>query len=78
VPGHPFKVNVVQTIQPPCPPQAEEFGLVLDIDAFTTQAFQPSDEIVNAHLAKLRWLKDKAFFSLMKKDAIKAFEENEE
>lgn len=78
VPGHPFKVNVVQTIQPPSPPRAEGFGLILDTDAFTTQAFQPSDEVLRAHLAKMRWLKDKAFFSLLTKNAIKMFEGNDE
>jgi uncharacterized protein (TIGR04255 family) len=78
VPGHPFKVNVVQAIQPPSPPQAEGFGLILDIDVFTTQAFQPSDEILNAHLTRMRWLKDKAFFSLLKENAIKIFKGNKE
>jgi len=33
VPGHPFKINVVQTIQPPGPLQSDGFALIFDIDA---------------------------------------------
>lgn len=74
VPDHPFRINVVQTVQPPAPPQTEGFGLILDIDIETTQAFQPSDEVLHDYLSKMRWLKDKAFFSLLTKSAIKTFE----
>lgn len=74
VPGQPFELNLVQTIQPTMTPQADGLGLILDIDAFTTQAFPPRDEIVAEYLAKLRWLKDKAFFSLLKKSAVKLFQ----
>jgi uncharacterized protein (TIGR04255 family) len=73
VPGHPFQVNVVQTIQPPTPPISDDFGLILDIDVFTTQAFAPADEIVRDYLPKMRCLKNEAFFSLMSKKAIKSF-----
>ena len=75
VPGHPYKINVVQAIQPPVPKQAEVFGLILDIDVFTTQAFQPTESRIKEHLANMRWLKDKAFFSLLKEKTIASFEE---
>ena len=72
VPDEPFQINIVQTLQPPAPPKAGGFGLILDIDVFTTRAFPPVDEILQDHLAKMRWLKNKAFFSLMSKSAIRS------
>lgn len=61
-------------MQPPTPPHAEEHGLILDIDVFTKPDFScqlgegnPLDD----HLAKLRWLKNKIFFSLLTEDAIR-------
>jgi uncharacterized protein (TIGR04255 family) len=76
VPGHPFQINVTQTIQPPTPPQTEGFGLILDIDVSTTQAFDCDDRILREHLAKMRSLKDKAFFSLLKPKAIESFKKD--
>ena len=66
VPGHPFHVNVMQAIQPSKGPQGNEPGLVLDIDVSSTQPFPPTAELVDNHLAKMRWLKNKVFFSLLK------------
>lgn len=74
VPGHPFQVNVIQTIQAPTAQQTEELGLILDIDVSTTQPQVPTDELLGEYLAKMRWLKDKAFFSLLKKSAVKLFQ----
>jgi uncharacterized protein (TIGR04255 family) len=74
VPGRPFGVNVIQTLQPAAAPQTDGLGLILDIDAFTTQAISPTDELVVEHLAKMRWLKDKAFFSLLNASAVKRFQ----
>jgi uncharacterized protein (TIGR04255 family) len=72
VPKRPFQINVTQTIQPSLPPQ-NEAGLIFDIDVFTKQAFRCEDEILKDHLAKMRWLKNKVFFSLLTKRAIKLF-----
>ena len=77
VPAEPFQINVVQTLQPPAPPQPGGFGLILDIDVFTTRAFLPVDDILGEHLAKMRWLKNKVFFGLMSKRAIKSFSKGE-
>jgi len=74
VPEHPFCINVTQTVQPPVPAHLDEYGLIVDIDVFTTQAFTPSDEILLDYLAKMRCLKNRAFFKLMSKKAIKLFE----
>ena len=74
VPGLPMRINVVQTIQPLAPPSTDGLGLILDVDASTTRAFPPSDDVLKDYLAKLRWLKDKAFFSLLKPTALSTFE----
>lgn len=74
VPGQPFQINVIQAIQPPAGLQSNEPGLILDIDVSSTQPVAPTDELVADYLAKMRWLKDKAFFSLLKKSAVKLFQ----
>lgn len=75
VPGHPFQINVIQTVQPAEPPDAERFGLILDIDVFTPRPIRPADEVVQDALPKMRWLKNKAFFALVSPRAIEAFKE---
>ncbi len=72
VPRQPYQINVTQTFQPSLPP-TNEGGLILDIDVFTAQSFPCEDSILKEHLARMRWLKNKAFFSLMTKRAIKTF-----
>jgi len=71
IPDHPYELNVVQTIQPPAPPERESFGLILDLDVGTTRPI-PFDEMDN-RLLQMQWIKNKAFFSLLKKPALKRF-----
>lgn len=59
VPGHPYAVNVIQTIQPP--QQNQGMGLILDIDVFT-QDIPIKFEELSHRLEEMRWLKDKVFF----------------
>lgn len=73
VPGYPYRLKVIQTIQPQTFP--ESLGLILDIDAYVTQACSLDDEILKKHLAHLRWLKNKAFFSFLKQAVIDGFKE---
>lgn len=73
VPGYPLRINVVRAIQPSNPPAEFRQSLIVDIDVFTTKPLECRDEVVNDHLTKMRWLKDKAFFSLFSEDAIQAF-----
>jgi uncharacterized protein (TIGR04255 family) len=73
VPGRPFQVNVVQTVQPLALSTDDGFGLILDIDVFTTQPFPSLDETMREFLPQMRWLKNKTFFMLMSKKAIKSF-----
>jgi uncharacterized protein (TIGR04255 family) len=73
VPDHPYGIRVAQTIQPPSPPDSEEFQFILDIDVFTEGAFEVKEEILREHLPRMRLLKDEAFFGLLKPKAIDAF-----
>jgi uncharacterized protein (TIGR04255 family) len=73
VPGHPYSLNVIQTIQPAAP--TEGFGLILDIDVTTTQSIPRQDEILKDRLREMRWLKDKAFFTFLNSAAIDRFKE---
>ena len=77
VPRHRYGIKVNQTIQPPTPPDNGEFQLILDIDAFTKEPFDCKDAILHEHLPKMRFLKDEAFFSLLRPKAIEAFKKEQ-
>lgn len=76
VPGHPFQINVVQTVQPI--PPSQDMGLILDIDVGTTIALACADNRLHDCLAQMRWLKNKAFFTLLDKKAVRLFQEGKE
>lgn len=59
VPGHPYGINVIQTVQPS--QGAEAWGVILDIDVFTTEPIANRNTL-EQHLNKMRWLKNKVFF----------------
>jgi uncharacterized protein (TIGR04255 family) len=46
------------------------FGLILDIDVFTTRGFQSDSDALDKLLTMMRWLKNKAFFALISKEAV--------
>lgn len=71
VPGFPYKITVNQTIQPPAQAAAGP-GLIVDVDVSTTCPLQPETEI-DPNLTRMRWLKDKAFFSLFTEAALSRF-----
>lgn len=73
VQGYPYAINVIRTIQPPQNPQIEGLGLIVDIDAFTTQPFEIKDSVLKERLVDLRWLKNKAFFGSITSKALKLF-----
>ena len=73
VPGYPYAINIIRTIQPAQNPQAEGLGLIVDIDAFTTQPFEIKDGMLEERLAELRWLKNKTFFGSITPEALKLF-----
>lgn len=71
IPGHPYNLNVVQTIQPPSPPETDSFSLILDLDVFTTRPIQ-FDEM-DSQLLQMQWVKNKAFFSCLTNTALDRF-----
>lgn len=74
VPGSPYRINVIQTNQPPAPPETDAVGLILDIDVFTTTTTLPEE--VDKRLKEMRWLKNKAFYSLLTPETVKRLQEN--
>lgn len=65
VPGHPYAMNIIKTVQPASAPGIAEPALILDIDVYTREAFKTSDEEIKRRLAEMRWLKNKAFFGII-------------
>ena len=71
VSGHPYAINVIRTIQPPGSPGVQGLGLILDIDAFTTQGFVSDEAALTQRLLEMRWLKNKVFFGSITPTALK-------
>lgn len=61
VPGHPYAITVIRTIQ--LPPHSGGLGvaLILDIDVFTIQGFELDEAMLVHRLKEMRWLKNKVF-----------------
>lgn len=74
VPGYPYAISVIRTIQLAQDPQTAGSALILDIDVFTTQPFQLNQEVLETRLAEMRWLKNKAFFGSITQDALRLFQ----
>lgn len=74
VPGYPYAINIIRTIQPATNPQIEGIGLIVDIDAFTTQPLEIKDGALEERLSELRWLKNKTFFGSVTPEAMKLFQ----
>ena len=68
VPGYPYVINFIQTVQPP--QGLETGGLILDIDVFTTQPFSLDQDVLEQYLAEMRWLKNKVFFGSITQKAL--------
>jgi uncharacterized protein (TIGR04255 family) len=75
VPGHPFGVRVIKVMQPSTPGQPQSSGLFIDDDVFTTELIRDAEDetAVDDALTKMRWLKNKIFFSLLTERAIQSF-----
>ena len=76
IPDLPYNLNVIQTIQPMNPSQPQDFALILDLDVFTTESMDIMDNVQQEGLQEMRWIKNKAFFSLLTPQAIKQFEDH--
>ena len=72
VAGHPYSVNIVKTVQPPQGSGSDGGGLILDIDVFTTKPFEQGANAIDKHLAEMRWLKNKVFYSSLTKGTLEA------
>jgi uncharacterized protein (TIGR04255 family) len=73
VPGHPYAINMIRTIQPPASAGSSGIALILDIDVFTGQAFEPDDTLLARRLLEMRWLKNKMFFGSITQKALAMF-----
>jgi uncharacterized protein (TIGR04255 family) len=62
VPGHPYAINLIRTIQPPPSTGGRGVAVIIDIDVFTTQGFDVDETVLVGHLQAMRWLKNKVFF----------------
>lgn len=60
VPGHPFRVRLVRTLQPPAPSRGP--GVLLDIDVFTQEPIAPDPAAIQERLGQMRWIKNRVFF----------------
>lgn len=77
VPGHPYAINLIRTIQPPKNPEDNGIAIILDIDVFTLQPIaQPienDDNKLKHMLNEMRWLKDKTFFGSITDEVLEKF-----
>lgn len=72
VPESSFRINVIQAVQRSGPSPVSGLALIVDVDVFTTRPLAPDQEI-GLSLTQMRWLKDKAFFSLFTDAALTNF-----
>jgi len=73
VPGHPYAINIIRTVQLPQMIDVEGVALILDIDVFTVQGFDPAQARIESRLEDMRWLKDKVFFGSITEKAKEMF-----
>jgi uncharacterized protein (TIGR04255 family) len=74
VPGYPYIVTIVRTVQPIQVSGSKGFGLLLDIDVFSTEPFDLRDDLLTQRLVEMRWLKNKAFFGSITQQALETFQ----
>ena len=66
VPETPYRVNVIKTVQN----DPGEIGLILDIDVFMENRFEYNEVHLIESLEKMRWVKNKVFFSSLTDKAL--------
>lgn len=67
VPGYPYAMNIIKTIQPPDPAGEGTAGLILDIDVYSQKPFDLKDDLIRNMLSEMHWLKNKVFFGIITK-----------
>ncbi len=73
VPGHPYQINWVRTIQPAGADPIDGRALITDIDVFTRELLQLDQDTLTQRLQEMRWLKNKVFFSSITQDVLERF-----
>ena len=74
VPGHPYAITVIRTIQAPPHSGGPGVALILDIDVSTIQEFELLDDTkLKNCLNEMRWLKNKVFFGSITEKARETF-----
>jgi len=73
VPGHPYAINVIRTIQQVNGGVDGGVALIVDIDVFTTQGFDLDNLVLQRRLLEMRWLKNKVFFGSITAKALEMF-----
>jgi uncharacterized protein (TIGR04255 family) len=73
VPGWPFQIKVVETVQPAAQGEIAPASLIVDINVATKQPFEPLAELIAEKFMAMRWLKNKAFYSLITPKAVAQF-----
>jgi len=76
IPGHRLQLNLVQAVQPAPPGSECELNLIVDFDIFSTGNCVAVDDFRSGTVFEtMRWLKNKAFFSIFSDRAISEFKE---
>ncbi|MCY4261743.1 MAG: TIGR04255 family protein [Candidatus Dadabacteria bacterium] len=70
VPGTFYSVNIIKTVQT----TQREAGLLLDIDVFTEKRFSFNELRISENMNKMRWVKNKVFFSSLTEKALEEYE----
>jgi len=65
VPGLPYGIGIIKVMQPSMSELPQSSGLFIDIDVFSTTAIPNQSGPLEDSLARMRWLKNKVFFSLL-------------
>lgn len=73
VPGYPYQINWVRTIQPAGAEPSNGRALIIDIDVFTFELLQLDQDTLTQRLQEMRWLKNKVFFSSITQNVLDRF-----
>lgn len=71
VPGYPYAINLIRTIQPP--QDNGGFAVIIDIDVFTEVGVEFESSRIKEMLEQMRWLKNKLFFGSITDQALETF-----
>jgi uncharacterized protein (TIGR04255 family) len=62
VPSHPYSIRVSRTLEQTATPLKNPPALLLDLDVFTFETISMNPQLIEEHLRRMRWLKNKVFF----------------